>query len=239
MLFFMRSYARGIVKEPKTKSLSLSFLKLMLELFQMENMTENQRASNLSQFTYPLKWQIPLGLIFAALNVGVNYLQKFNPLPLYMDTIFTITASFFGGACGAISALLYHITTTFIYEKVPLWSLVWVICSLTIVIIIRIYIKIRKKIEIPDLILLVFLISLIVSLEGATIFTLLNVFTGYNEDSQVKFMYALLSSNNISAFISALLPRVPVNILDKAISVSIGWACYKGIGKLISPAKKA
>lgn len=192
-----------------------------------------------SPFTYSLKWQIPLGIIFACLNIGVNYLQNFNPVPLYMDTIFTISASFFGGICGIISGLLYHITTTIIYSKVPLWSLVWAICSLTIVLIIRVYIKIRKKIEIPDLILLVFLISLIVSIEGATIFTVLNVFTGYNEDSQVKFMYALLSSNSISVFISAWLPRVPVNILDKAISISIGWLSFKGIKKLIGLADKA
>lgn len=142
-------------------------------------------------FTYSLKWQLPLGIVFALLNIAVNYLQNFNPVPLYMDTIFTISASFFGGVCGIISALLYHITTTVIYAKVPLWSLVWAICSLTIVLIIRVYIKIQKKIEITDLILLVFLISLIVSVEGATIFTFLNVFTGYKEDSQVKFMYAL------------------------------------------------
>lgn len=192
-----------------------------------------------SPFTYSLKWQIPLGIIFACLNIGVNYLQNFNPVPLYMDTIFTISASFFGGICGIISGLLYHITTTIIYSKVPLWSLVWAICSLTIVLIIRVYIKIRKKIEIPDLILLVFLISLIVSIEGATIFTVLNVFTGYNEDSQVKFMYALLSSNSISVFISAWLPRVPVNILDKAISICIGWLSFKGFKKLIGLADKA
>ncbi|MBQ3836591.1 MAG: hypothetical protein II814_05610 [Treponema sp.] len=190
-------------------------------------------------FTYSLKWQLPLGIVFALLNIAVNYLQNFNPVPLYMDTIFTISASFFGGVCGVISALLYHITTTVIYAKVPLWSLVWAICSLTIVLIIRVYIKIRKKIEITDLILLVFLISLIVSVEGATIFTVLNAFTGYKEDSQVKFMYALLSSNSVSVFISALLPRVPVNILDKAISVCIGWLCFRGVSKIIPPANKA
>lgn len=199
-------------------------------------MLENK---NSSPFTYSLKWQIPLGIIFACLNIGVNYLQNYNPVPLYMDTIFTITASFFGGICGLISGLLYHITTTIIYAKVPLWSLVWAICSLTIVLIIRIYIRIRQKIEITDLILLVFLISLIVSIEGATIFTVLNVFTGYKEDSQVKFMYALLSSNSISVFISALLPRVPVNILDKAISTCIGWLSYKGVRKLITMVEKA
>ena len=199
-------------------------------------MLENK---NPSPFTYSLKWQIPLGIIFTCLNILVNYLQNYNPVPLYMDTIFTITASFFGGICGLISGLLYHITTTIIYAKDPLWSLVWAICSLTIVLIIRIYIRIRQKIEITDLILLVFLISLIVSIEGATIFTVLNVFTGYKEDSQVKFMYALLSSNSISVFISALLPRVPVNILDKAISTCIGWLSYKGVRKLIIMVEKA
>lgn len=115
------------------------------------------KKQQVPEFTYPLKWQIPLGLIFAALNIGVNYLQKFNPIPLYMDTIFTV----------------------------------------------------------------------------------LNIFTGYKEDSQIKFMYALLSSNRISEFISALLPRVPVNILDKAISMIIGWLSFRGIWKLIFPAEKA
>lgn len=202
----------------------------------MKNSTLECKAS---PYTCPLIWQISFGIIFGLLNIGVNYLQNFNPVPLYMDTIFTITASFFGCVCGVISALFYHITTTLIYAKVPLWSLVWAICSLTIVIIIRVYIKIRKKIEITDLILIVFLISLIVSFEGATIFTVLNVFTGYKEDSQVKFMYALLSSNSISVFISALLPRVPVNILDKSISVTIGWLSFKGIKKLMAAVKKA
>ena len=195
--------------------------------------------SNPSPFTYSLKWQIPLGLVFAALNIGVNFLQSFNPVPLYMDTVFTITASFFGGICGVLSALFYHVTTTFMYAKVPLWSLVWGICSLTIVLIIRIYIKIRKKVELPDVVLLVFVIALIVSLEGATIFTVLNVFTGYKEDSQVKFMYALLSNNSISKFIAALLPRIPVNILDKAISMAIGWLCFKGVSRLILLSQKA
>ena len=34
-----------------------------------------------------------------------------------MDTIFTITAAFFGGVSGFISALLYHVTTTYIYPE--------------------------------------------------------------------------------------------------------------------------
>ena len=206
----------------------------------MENETlENQTASPESLFKKPLLIQILLGIAFGLLNHGVYFLQSFNPVPLYMDTLFTVTASFFGPVSGVIAAALYHVLYLFIYPNVAVSSLVWMICSLSIVLIIRLYIKIRKKVEFPDIILLIFLIALIISLEGAIIFTILNTMADFVEDSQIKFMYALLNSNSFSVFVSALLPRVPVNILDKAICVFLGWFSYKGIQKLFTLSKKA
>ena len=200
---------------------------------------ENQTSTLESPYKKPLLIQILLGLAFGLLNHGVYFLQSFNPVPLYMDTLFTVTASFFGPVSGVIAGVLYHVLYLFIYTDVALSSLVWMICSLTIVLIIRVYIKIRKRVEFPDIILLIFLIALIISLEGAIIFTILNAVTAFVEDSQIKFMYALLSSNSFSTFVSALLPRVPVNILDKAICVFGGWFSYRGIQKLFTLSKKA
>ncbi len=196
-----------------------------------------QSTSN--PYIISLKWQIPLGILFGLLNHGVYFLQSFNPVPLYMDTLFTVTASFFGPVSGVLAAALYHILYLFIYPNVDLSSLVWSICSLSIVLIIRLYIRIRKKIEFPDIILLIFLIALIISLEGAIIFTILNSWTDFIEDSQIKFMYALLNSNSFSVFVSALLPRVPVNILDKAICTLLGWFSFLGLQKLFTLSKKA
>ena len=159
-----------------------------------------------------------------------------------MDTLFTVAASFFGAVSGVIAAALYHILYLLFYQNVAASSLVWMICSLTIVLIIRLYIKIRKRVEFPDIILLIFLIALIISVEGAIIFTVLNALTNFTEDSQIKFMYALLNSNNVSVFVSALLPRGPVNILDKAICVLLGWFSFKGVRKIleaITASKKA
>ena len=195
-----------------------------------------------SPFDKSLITQILLGIIFGFLNHAVYFLQSFNPVPLYMDTLFTVTASFFGAVSGVIAAALYHIMYLFFYQNVAASSLVWMICSLTIVLIIRLYIKIRKRVEFPDIILLIFLIALIISVEGAVIFTVLNALTNFTEDSQIKFMYALLNSNNVSVFVSALLPRVPVNILDKAICVLLGWFSFKGVRKIleaITASKKA
>jgi len=199
---------------------------------------ENQTAAVESPYKKSLLVQILLGIVFGLLNHGVYFLQSFNPVPLYMDTLFTVTASFFGPVSGVISAALYHLLYLFIYTEAVVSSLVWMICSLSIVLIIRIYIKIRKRVEFPDILLLIFLIALIISLEGAIIFTILNAMTAFVEDSQIKFMYALLNSNNFSVFVSALLPRVPVNILDKAICVFLGWFSYRGIQKLFTLSKK-
>lgn len=54
----------------RNKITFFSFFAAYAIVFQMEDVTENQHVSNISQFTHSLKWQIPLGFIFVALNVG-------------------------------------------------------------------------------------------------------------------------------------------------------------------------
>ncbi|MCR4940911.1 MAG: hypothetical protein K5930_12525 [Treponemataceae bacterium] len=186
----------------------------------------------------PIVTQIILGFLFAALNLGVKFLQDLNPIPLYMDTIFTIAASFFGGLCGSICATLHHVVCSIIVEK-NASGLVWSLCSYTVVLIIRLYVRKRKKQEFLDILLIIFIMAIIISIEGALIFTVMNVLNTYREESQVRFMYSFLSRNNLPVFVSALLPRVPVNILDKGICVSLGYLCHKGIKKLLTAARKA
>lgn len=183
--------------------------------------------------------QLLIGIICSALNFAVYHLYSLilNPIPLYMDTLFTVTASFFGAISGLLCAFVFHAFSIFFYNF-PLYNLTWVICSFTVVLIIRLYISIRKKVEMLDIVLLVFLVALTISIEGALIFTILNFAVNYTEDSQVRFMFAFLSSNDLSTFISALLPRVPVNILDKGICVTLGYFSYKGSKKLIDKLQK-
>ncbi len=192
-------------------------------------------------YSISLKFQISFGIILAFCNLGLNFLNQVKPefsIPLYLDTLFTVTASLFGTISGLICAILYHLACTFAnhYELV---TLVWTICNVSVVIIIRLYILKHRKIYPFDIIVLTFLAALIISLEGAMIVTVLNAITEYKEDSQIRFMYGLLSSNSVPVFISALLPRVPVNILDKGICFTLGYLSYVGINKIIKAAKKA
>ena len=54
----------------------------------------------------PLKIQIPLGIAFAFLNLGLHFLNRFNPVPLYADSLFTVSAAFFGLTSGLICSVL-------------------------------------------------------------------------------------------------------------------------------------
>ncbi len=192
-------------------------------------------------YSVSLKFQIPLGLIFAICNLGLNLLNQVKPdfsIPLYLDTLFTVTASFFGLVSGLICAVLYHLACTFV-NHYDLTTLVWTICNLSVVVIIRLYILKGREIHLSDILLLIFITALVISLEGAVIFTVLNAIAEYKEDSQIRFMYSLLSSNSVPVFISALLPRVPVNILDKGICLSLGYLCYLGINKILKALKIA
>jgi len=195
-------------------------------------MNINKKEQSLNTICRPVKFQIIIGLVCAALNLGIHFLQNtFNPLPLYMDTVFTITAAFFGGICGILCAAASHILYKIAYNFDTI-TLFWSICSFTVVLIVRLYLKKRDTIELPDILLLIFIITLAISVEGAAIFTFMHAISEYTEDSQVRLIYRLLERNNFPIFISALLPRVPVNILDKGISVCLGYFCFKGIKSL-------
>ncbi|MCR4821397.1 MAG: hypothetical protein K5873_00815 [Treponema sp.] len=182
---------------------------------------------------HPLLFQILAGIIFALLELLANILQQYNPIPLYMDTLFTVTASFFSALSGLICVSLYH-TICALFRSHEAISLIWSICSFSLVLIIRLYIRNKSQIHIFDIILLVLIIAITVSLEGAMIFTIINTLADYREDSQVRPMYQLLSKNSLPRFISAFLPRIPVNILDKGICTSLGYLVFIGFKNLIS-----
>ena len=172
-----------------------------------------------------------LGVVFAFLNLGLHYLNSFFSIPLYMDTLFTVTAAFFSLASGIVCALVFHLVCTLVYDF-PLYSMAWSVCSLTVVFIIRFYLAKRDENSLFDILAIFFIIVLVVSFEGAVIFTILEASANYADDSQVRFMYTLLRSFKIPVFLSALLPRFPVNLVDKAICVPLGFLCYKGLDRI-------
>ena len=130
---------------------------------------------------------------------------------------------------------LFHLFSMLVHSNPPS-DLTWSICSLTIVLIIRIYLRKRNikqtKLDFFDVLLLLIIIAIIISIEGAVIFTILRALVEYRETAQVRTFYLYLLRFDIPVFLSAFIPRIPVNLLDKGICVTIGLFCYKGLCKI-------
>lgn len=200
---------------------------------QEENQINQTKLNEIQK--YPLIFQIIIGLVCALLNLALCIIQDYYPIPLFMDTVFTVTGSLFGAVGGVTAAILFHFLSMLVHSNPPS-DLTWSICSLTIVLIIRLYLRKRNikqtKLDFFDVLLLLIIIAIIISIEGAVIFTILRALVEYRETAQVRTFYLYLLRFDIPVFLSAFIPRIPVNLLDKGICVSIGLFCYKGLCKI-------
>lgn len=140
-----------------------------------------------------------------------------------MDTIFTTAASLSGLWSGLLCAAVFHILNVALGGGSVLWS----ICSFSLVLVLRVYISKRKSVGFLDIVFLVFVLSFLISLEGAVIFAVLHKISGFQETSSVRTMYVLLRKINIPVIISAFLSRVPANLVDKGICVFLGFLIWR------------
>ena len=65
-------------------------------------------------------------------------------IPLFLDTVFTMLASFYGPAAGCIAAFLCHLFGLLFDTNS---NLLWMICSLTIVLVIRLFSRNGKPVS--------------------------------------------------------------------------------------------
>ena len=188
--------------------------------------------SNKSQFSYPVPAQIVLGIICLALNLLVTYLSQTPYNPLFLDTIFIVTASFFGWISGLITAGCANLFTT-IFRGDHLSGLWFALCSISFVVIIRLYLHKKDTINVLDLLPIYLIAVLVISLEGAIISTLLYQTVGLQEVTGIKFFTVILLRQHIPIIFSSLLSRIPINILDKAITTLLGYLIYFGVDKFL------
>ena len=185
-----------------------------------------------SKFSYPIPVQIVLGIICLALNLLVTYLSQTSYNPLFLDTIFIVTASFFGWISGLIAAGFANLFTT-ILRGDHLSGLWFALCSISFAVIIRLYLHKKDTINFLDLLPIYLIAVLVISLEGAIISTLLYQTTGLQEVTGIKFFTVILLRQHIPIIFSSLLSRIPINILDKGITTLLGYLIYLGADKFL------
>ena len=152
-------------------------------------------------------------------------------LPIFNDTLFTVLASFFGWTAGITSALGYHILFCLFIQK-GFSGFLFVICSLSMVLIVRLYIKNKETLSLMDFVFMIFISALVISFEGGLIFVFVFNQFDFKETVEVNKITYILIRQQIPLLISSWLSRIPVNLLDKTLAVLAGGYGAIGLGKL-------
>lgn len=178
---------------------------------------------------------IILCIVAALLNLIVSeFTNKVIKIPLFLDTIFSITMLFYCGVIPAlISSFLYSIPSSLMVNA-PFY-LLFNLCSFSIILITYGIMKKNKennsiKLTILYLILASLLSGFVSSIIGGTIHTFgLLLFS--NEVQEIvteKFVLSLFSQNG-DLLLSSILGRIPTTCIDRIISNLSGY----GLSKLL------
>ena len=208
-------------------------------------------------------WKILLLCAFCAFcNSGFNYLLKtLLKVPLFVDTIFTVamcfTAGLFAGILtgAALSPLAFFLVCKYLlglpYE-ISFVRNIFTICVLAEVVLVCCFharIKDREAVFLQKpsfnaftgvathLMVLVALDCIVVSFCGGTIDFILGKLSAPLAYSPEDTFELGLLHNNIQLFATAILSRIPINIVDRFIAVFGGYGLSLALRKWLSAEK--
>lgn len=170
-------------------------------------------------------WQILLGILCAFLNVAFNSFSRTVNLHLFLDVVFTVVASCIGWLSGFICCFFYHVVIL-LFLKHPVVDMFWGICGFTVWILVRSVMLRFRQISFLELLLFSLILTLIISVEGALLSTLMINKFDFTEDKEVMAFLVAMMRQQVPLFLSSFLSRVPLNFLDKGISVFMGYGIF-------------
>lgn len=164
-------------------------------------------------------------------------------LPLFMDTVFCMAVTFYGGLlCGigaaAVLQLYYFITWI---PGVNHIDQLYFICSVLAAVTAWAYKTnvIDRKANTPvilfaELLILSAIMCIVESVSGGLINCLTARIIGNNQEPtpQTDFMIIMFRAHISSPLAVAIISRIPVNLIDRLLSVFAAWGVYKGLQKI-------
>ncbi len=184
---------------------------------------------------YPLWFEILSGLLFGFLNSSFSTFFGKIGSPIFMDTIFAVTAAFTGWWSGIISVIVFAIMSAFKSESgVRLVSALFTVCVMMMICIVRIIYKKRERVSIISLLYVYILCVVFVSITGAVISTYAFNKFDYPDYNSLRYMTMVFTRQQIPLIVSSFLSRLPVNALDKLIAVFAGYGLYLLIDRVVS-----
>lgn len=181
--------------------------------------------------------QCALGFAAGVLNIAFSLTAIRLGVPLFMDTLFTVTASCFGWTSGIVAAISLHFFSFMAHGYVS-QNMIFFFCSLTMVACVRL-ILFRKDAaaggsKLLRLLFLAIVLSFVISFEGGLFYYALITHSKYIIGNQtVNMLIYTFVTQNVPILISTTLARFPVNLADKAVAVFGGYGVYALLQKII------
>jgi len=204
-----------------------------------------------------------VSLAGVALNIVVcRFLRDSLGTPLYLDTVFTMTVTFYSGLywgvlTGAITNLLLHSVWFFGW---PLY--LYTLCNVAVAIVTAQFITwfpreldifaqpkpAGKKSKMQDLmetviilVILSFALCVVISILGGFFATLIEFFrptTSSATDPEINFKLALLRKG-LPLILVEIGSRIPVNILDRLVSSFVGYGTAFLLSRITQRTRKS
>ena len=193
-------------------------------------------------FHAPLPAQLLIGAVCGVLNIVIIQIVNILHIPFFLDEILVVTAALFGWASGLccigthklISLLVIALTNPETLSFVPFDSL-FCICDIAVVIVIRILFAKARSIQPLTLFLCGIVLAVLISILGGAVFSFLFYVFNYGEIALTHYLTLLLTSCHLPLPAAAMISRMPVNLIDKPLSVFIGCSIAWCIQKYFLP----
>lgn len=164
-------------------------------------------------------------------------------LPLFLDTIFCVALTFYGGiGCGIFTTFIFQLGHLITFDAgVSRIFLLYFFCSVSIALTVWLYKKFiidRHTHSIPfvfaELLVLSLIVCIVASITGGCISTFCAHIVGAEHEfsSPVDFMILMFRAHISSSLLAAIISRIPINIIDRIITIFAGWGIYLLLKKI-------
>ncbi|MEL3906981.1 MAG: hypothetical protein P1P65_08180 [Treponema sp.] len=186
-------------------------------------------------------------LISVAGNIAAAFLAAALHLPLFSDTIFTVAVTFYAGLVpGLIVAALYNPVMTLVEcavygTEMFYFDFLYALCGMLIVL--STYLLSRNKKEfffnrtvtILYLLLIAFVSSFLSSFAATILDTFIRpLFETISGFSRIDNFSTVFQKLQFGVFLSYLLPRIPITVLDRLMCTFLGFALYRLLDRNMS-----
>lgn len=189
------------------------------------------------KITIPLK--LVICFLFAVLDYYISLFAKIHFKPLFLDTLFEITSAFtFGPIYGILCVLFKRVWNIILIRDLSRWpSFLYSFCTIGAVLIVCPFYKkfLHNEKNKVMLFIKLFLLSMIICLEmsitGGVIGRIVALIqhTPYSMTVQTDSFMQIFARFIHNTLILEIISRIPVNIIDRIITIFIPF----GISKLI------